>query len=94
MALLSVCFGRQAGITPTAGFGAEPPGEGLLTGGAQFPLMADSTYSTTVPDRRRCDFWMAGLGAEPLPAVPGQERPIELPTINDCKPSASGHRPQ
>lgn len=45
--MTKVRSGQRAGITPAAGFGAEPPVEGLFVGGAQFPLLARSTHTTS-----------------------------------------------
>ncbi len=47
---------------------------GLL---ANWPLLADSTYSAPLPHTCHCVFWMAGLETEPYPALPGQKRPLK-----------------
>lgn len=46
---------------------------GLL---ANWPLLADSTYSAPLPHTCHCVFWMAGLETEPYPALPGQLLPL------------------
>ena len=38
--------------------------------------MADSTYSTSLPDSYRCVYWMAGLETESHQALPGHKRSL------------------
>lgn len=41
------------------------------------PLLAGSTYSTSLPDSCRCVFWMAGLETEFHQALLGQMRKFD-----------------
>ena len=73
---LNVWIGRGPEVAHAAASRVEQTFACQLTGDQQLPLLADSTYSTSLPDSYRCVYWMAGLETESHQALPGHKRPV------------------
>ena len=70
-------------------------GQCLLCGGVtKCPLLAGSTYSTSLPDSCRCVFWMAGLETEFHQALLGQKRTVgkQACTVSNLQDSGQSQR--